>query len=78
MGKQLHMTHVFDTTQPILETLINESKDDFISDNLFADICEAYELEEDDVMEMMLNCDSGSFERHQKGENHGFLYTTFD
>ncbi len=58
----------FDTSKPILESLIDEvSTNGELSDYAFSQACSEYNVEEDDVMELMLSSEKYEFSRTQRG-----------
>lgn len=60
------MGNTYDTQKPIIEILIEESTPELF-DHVFEKICEAYSLTEDEVMVLMLKCDTGEFLRSENG-----------
>lgn len=61
MGQILNMGNSYDTSKPILDVLRDECYvGDFkLSDNIFVEICEAYNKTEDEVMEEMCKQSNG-------------------
>jgi len=67
-----NMGRTYDTTNPITETLIEECGElgeKKLKDNIFEDICQAYKMEEYDVMDLMCKVprSQGVFKRISNG-----------
>ena len=54
----------YKTNKTLLQTLIDNSP---LSDHAFSEICEAYETDETEAMDLMINCESGEFLRLDSG-----------
>lgn len=57
----------FDITMPILDAMVSEIGDSELSDGLFDQACDEFNMEDVDVMELMMNSEKYNFVRLSRG-----------